>query len=270
MRTFTFISTLLLLVSCGGKDYEILKEENIANISRIQVKLDKKETLSSLEEIAKELREDRSGYDKLWVSFYQSDLLPDESGNGAWAVANFTPELEVKILGQDHPSVEIDAPTITFPHYSSVVEMLNESGDYKENQIETINNNNNDFHIRISSEFLKDESEYVMVEQNKRDIVYVVFQTFAKTDLNKITVTSIPIIRSDFNPNIKYDGQLQKSKTQTVSITRKKAISIIEKFLKIKNFQDLYQLESTIYIPNAKFERLKFAELENVFSDMKK
>ncbi len=270
MRTFTFISTLLLLVSCGGKNYEILKEENNANVSRLQIKLEKKESLSGLEEIAKELKKDRSSYDKLWIFFYQPDLLPDVSGNGAWAVANFTPDLEVKILGENNPSTEIDATTITFPHYSSVIEMLNESGDYKENQVEVIDNNNDNFHIRVSSEFLKDESESVIIEQTKRDIVYVAFQTFAETDLNKITITSIPIIRSDFNPNKKYDGQLQKSKTQTVSITREKAISIIEKYLKTKSFQDLYQLESTIYIPSAKFERLKFAELDNVLSDMKK
>lgn len=270
MRTLTLISILFLLVSCGGKNYEILKEENNANISRLQVKLEKKESLSELEEIAKELKEDRSNYDKIWIAFYQPDLLPDKSGNGAWAFANFTPDLEVKILSEDNPSAEIDASTITFPHYSTVIEMLNEKGDYKNNQVEVIDDNNDNFHIRVSSEFLKGETESLITEQTKRDILYVAFQTFAQTDLNKITIIAIPIIRSDFNPNKKYDGQLQKSKSQKITITREKATSIIEKYLKTKSFQDLYQLEGTIYIPNAKFDRLKFAELNNVFSDMNK
>jgi hypothetical protein len=273
MRILTIISLLFLHASCGSKNYEVLKEETSMNVCRLQVKLEKKESETELENIAKELREDRKSYDKLWISFFQPDLLTDKSGNGAWAMASFTPELEIDILGENQPLIDNEnqvTEVAGFPNYPTISEMLEASGDYTGKQVELLDSNPENTHVRVSSEFLNDESESLIIEQVKRDIVYVVFQTFAQTDLDKITVTSIPIIRASFNPNLEYDGKLQESKKEKVSITRVRATEIIKKFLETDSFKDLYQLNSTLYLPNEKFDRLKHGELNNVFVEMRK
>lgn len=120
----------------------------------------------------------------------------------------------------------------------------------------------------MSTDFIKGESEKNEIEQTKRNIVYVVFQVFAETDIDKITVTSIPIFRENFNPNLPYDGKLLNSLKQTRTVTRTRALVVLEKYIKTKSFRDLYQLNEFMYLPNDKFNLLQFGQLENVFNDL--
>jgi len=150
------------------------------------------------------------------------------------------------------------------------MEMLDSTNDYKDNCVELISPDKTNTHVRVSSEFLKDESESSIKDQVKRDIIYVTFQTFAETDLDKITVTAIPIVRSSFNPNDTYDGRLNESLKQTVTTTRTDGMEILKKYLGTSSFKDLYSLDGTIYLPNDNFDKLKFEELDKVFSDLNK
>ena len=259
----------LLTISCSNSKYEILKEKQSLKVCRLQIKLNGIMTQDELKEIALELRNTRMDYDKVWISFFQPDLLPDESGNGAWAVANFTPDLEIDILGDEKQNTS-ETDSIKFPKYANVIDLLNASGDYKENCIELLSKDGETTHIRVSKEFLKNEPISNINEQVKRDIIYVAFQAFAETDIDLIKISSIPMIRSTFNPNVAYDGKLLESAKQTIAINRTKALEILNKYLKTTSFQDLYQLSGTMYLPNEKFDRLKFGELNNVFADLKK
>ena len=116
---YTVIS-LFLMVSCGQKSnnsknelegkvtintesfYKIIseKEEVIPkfdiNKCNIVVELAKKMSMDELKKIAKNLKKTRKSYDKLWISFYLTDTSLDGI---AWAIANFTPDLKVEIVG---------------------------------------------------------------------------------------------------------------------------------------------------------------------------
>ncbi len=116
---YTVIS-LFLMVSCGQKSnnsknelegkvsinmesfYKIIseKEEVIPNFDinkcNIVVELTKKMSMDELKKIANNLKKTRKSYDKLWISFYLTDMSLD---GVAWAIANFTPDLKVEIVG---------------------------------------------------------------------------------------------------------------------------------------------------------------------------
>ncbi len=261
MRQVLMIFSVLLLVSCSN--YEILKEDVNMNISRIEVKLKEKVDKAELERISKEIRANRESYDKVWISYYLPDFLP-ASGIRAWAYGNFTPDLEVEILGEDKPIS--DGQQVEFPHYSTVLEMLNAAGDYSGHNLEKLTDN--PLHIRVSKDFIKGETENLMIEQTKRDIIYVAFQAFAETNVDEITITSIPVLRNDFNPNKPYDGKLLNNLKLSKTITRENALKILEKYIKTNSFKDLYQLDGTMYLPSDKFDLLKFSQLENVFNDL--
>ena len=145
--------------------------------------------------------------------------------------------------------------------------MLEFANDYEGNNLEILSEN--PLHIRVSNDFIKGDSNEEMLQQTKRDIIYVAFQSFAQTNIDKITITSIPIVRKDYNPNLPYDGKLQNHLKLTKTITRDEALLILEKYIKTKSFNDLYQLNGTIYYPNDKFNLLKFGQLENVFNELK-
>jgi hypothetical protein len=245
-------------------DYEILAENVNMNISRIDVKLSDKAEIADLERISKEIRISRKNHDKVWISFYLPDFLP-ESGIRAWAMGSFSPDLKVEIFGDDIPNTTGTQPD--FPKYETVLKMLEAAHDYEGHNLEIISDN--PLHIRVSTDFIKGDSKQIMIEQVKRDIIYVVFQTFAQTNKDKITVTSIPIIRENFNPNLPYDGILLDNLKLTRTVTKEQALVILEKFIKTKSFKDLYQLNETMYLPSDKFDLLKFGQLENVFNDLK-
>lgn len=262
MKQILMILSIFLLASCS-KNYEILKEDISMNVSRIDVKLSEKVDKPALEQISTEIRASRKSYDKVWISFYLPDFLP-ESGIRAWAMGSFTPNLEVEIFGEDKPSAE--KQQVDFPQYSNVKEMLEVAHDYEGHNLEILSEN--PLHIRVSEDFVKGDPDKIMIEQTKRDIIYVAFQAFAETNIDKITITSIPIVRENFNPNLPYDGKLLNKLKQTKTVTRENALMILEKYIKTKSFQDLYQLNETMYLPNDKFDLLKFGQLENVFNEL--
>lgn len=277
MKNLFYGFILFAFASCSNipsdVKYDILKDEPNQASQRcdLQVKINKKVSEDILKEIALELRADRKEYNHLWISYYLPDLLPDDAGNGAWAVTNFTPALEVTILGQNiqTPSEQTEQ-TASFPKYTDVLAMLEDAGDYQKDKgcLVLASKDGEPLHIQVSQQFLNSEPNDNIKEQVKRDIVYVAFQAFAQTDIDQFTITSIPIKRSSFNPNEKSDAKPDQSLQKTVTVDRSTAKKIIDKYLSGSSFQDLYQLDGTLYLPSAKFDRLKFAELQNVFHDL--
>lgn len=262
MKQILITLSVLLLASCS-KNYEIHKEDNSMEVSRVDVILSEKVNKLELENISNEIREDKNKYKKVWISFYLADF-PPESGISPWARGSFTPNLEIEIFGEDKPNIE--GRHVDFPMYETVLGMLEEAHDYEEHNLELFTEK--PLHIRVSNDYLRGESEQKMIEQTKRDIIYVAFQAFAKTNIDSIIVTSIPIIRKDFNPNLPYDGKMQNNLKQTKTITREQALEILEKYAKTKSFKDLYQLNGTMYLPNDKFSLLRFGQLENVYGEL--
>ena len=102
MKTnFLTIGLVAVLSACGPSkpvDYTILSEEPNPALSKsnVQVQLVAKIDEARLEQIAMELREDRSEFDKLWIFYYLPEM---EVSKVAWATTHYTPDLEVEISG---------------------------------------------------------------------------------------------------------------------------------------------------------------------------
>lgn len=151
----------------------------------------------------------------------------------------------------------------SLPQYETIREMLDESGDfYEENgSLKFISEEESNLHIQVSKPVSKNDLEDVKEEIVKRDIIYVAFQTFAQTNLNKLTITSIP---SDFENRKKYYEKYQK----TLTIDRSKAKSILIEYLNSEDFSILFSLENDIWLPNENFDKLKFGKLKEVYNKM--
>lgn len=149
--------------------------------------------------------------------------------------------------------------------YKSVKEMLENANDFTAEQgtLKFINNDENNLHIQISKPIVKDHSDKIIEEIVKRDIVYVAFQAFAQTSINKITITSIPI---DLEDNKKYYNNYK----QTVTIARDKADQIMQKEFGSIDYSILFINSDGIQIPSENFDKLKFKDLDIVYSELKK
>ena len=155
------------------------------------------------------------------------------------------------------PSVE----TVEFKKYSSVLEALKAANDFsvENGTLKVLSKEGEPIHIQVSKPIFEGDLEDVIIQQTKRDVVYVAFQAFAETDINELTVTSIPV-KDKSNYVDKYK--------MTVTVNRVTAKNILKKYLATESFQDLYKLEGTLYLPSARFDKLKFADLDKVFSDL--
>ena len=175
------------------------------------------------------------------------------------------PTVSEKIV-ENEPEPEPE-PEPEFPKYSSVLEMLQSSGDYRQDEgtLKILSSEDELLHIQLSKWVFEGDVEDTITRQVKRNIVYVSFQTFAKTDIDELTITSVPLRMKDFETQDRY---LEESK-KTITIDRESANEILEKYLNTTSFQDLYELDSSgqIWLPNNNFEELRFDKLSAVFSD---
>lgn len=112
-NAFLVIMATLAFASCqqGSKyQYTIVSEEPNSAFKKCNLVIELPEKISKeeLTAIATELRESRKEYDRLWIAYYLPGM---KVGAGAWAVTNYTPELEMEFVGStiDEEKVVRDA-----------------------------------------------------------------------------------------------------------------------------------------------------------------
>ena len=179
----------------------------------------------------------------------------------------------VFLLGCNTESVKTDKITSknenilldTLPQFKTLKEMLSSASDYypEDGSLKFISDENSNIHIQISKPIYSSDSKSLIEGTVKRNIVYVAFQTFARTDINEIKITSIP---NDVENRKKYYTKHAK----TVKIKREEAKLILVKYLKSDDFSILYEKNKTTWLPSKKFSKLKYTNLDNVFSEMMK
>ena len=153
---------------------------------------------------------------------------------------------------------------VSFPKFKTVNAMLEEASDfYIENgSLKFIKEDVNSFHVQVSKGIYNNDLEKVKKEIVNRDIVYVAFQTFAKTDLNSITITSIPLNAE--KPKTYFDKY-----SKTITISREKAKLVLQKHLNENTFSSLYTLDNEgFWLPNDNFNKLMFESLDMVIEQI--
>ena len=158
---------------------------------------------------------------------------------------------------------ESEESTKPFPKFGILEELLKSAGDFyaENNSLKFISKNEKNLHVQVSKPILEEDLEKVKIEIVKRDIVYVAFQTFAQTEINELTITSVPV---DWETRKKY---IEKYKL-TVKINREKAKMILKKYLDTEDFKVLYELQMKMWLPSKQFSVLKFDKLNEVFAEM--
>lgn len=176
-------------------------------------------------------------------------------------------ENEVKNTNQiektNNKSVKKPETKEILPQYENIKEMLKEASDFHEEDgsLKFISEDESSFHVQISEAVLEAESEKLKEEIVKRGIVYIVFQSFAQTDIEELTVTAVP---NDWENRKKYYNKYKK----TVKVSRTKAKSILKKYLNNEDFSVLYKKEGKLWFPNKNFSKLRFEKLDVVFYEM--
>ncbi len=159
---------------------------------------------------------------------------------------------------------------IEFFQFSSVYELLISAGDFSEEEctLKILSNEGAPLHIQVSNLVNSNHTDDLIKEQVKRNIVFVAFQAFARTNIEEFTITSIPVTTEIDKPRCPYLEAFQVTNT----VKRRSAIKIIDNYLGATKFQDLYQYNASIpdWLPNQNFRFLQYDILEQVYADIVK
>jgi hypothetical protein len=99
--------------------------------------------------------------------------------------------------------------------------------------------------------------------ETKLHIIATIFRAFAETDINEITISSVPMIGKE-----KYREKYRL----TATASRNKAKTILEKYLHTKTFRDLYYFDEYYHMwdSNQKFDSLMTVYADSVFAELKR
>jgi len=141
MKNILMYLILGLLISCGSsvtnKKFTIIKEDKNEKLKKvtIDVRLEKEINKDELKKIGLIIKEDRPNFEKFWIFYY----LPEhQTGNGAWAITHFKPELEIAILGATkEASIEMNEKKVT----GTILNIWNDNDAIMPNKIYLVNEN---------------------------------------------------------------------------------------------------------------------------------
>ena len=141
MKKLLIYLTLGLLISCGNsittENFTIIKEDKNERLKKvtIDVRLDKEINKVELKKIGLKIKEDRPEFEKFWIFYF---LPKHKTGNGAWAITHFKPELEIEILGAtQEASKEMNETKVS----GTILNIWNDNDAIMPNKIYLVNEN---------------------------------------------------------------------------------------------------------------------------------
>ncbi len=171
----------------------------------------------------------------------------------------------------------IDSSIETLRKYSSVKEMIDSTYDYSEEEgTFKVISEKPKLHIQLAKHEIANELEDNIIQQVKRNIIYVGFRVFAQTDIDEIQITSLPL-KWDISLN-KPLGYMEEYK-ETVVLTRNSAKSILQKYYGFDDFSKLFgEKVGDIFmsdIANSELRKMMFNDqgeptLDKAFQELKK
>lgn len=159
---------LSLIISCSDQkaldkyNCEVLGFEVMSTFKKtIYIQIPNKLTELQLSEIAAQLRDENSFYDRLFI-FY---LLPDmKIGNGAWATTHYNTDLVVNIIGVDN-KIEEMLKTVDMPE-GEIIGKWYDNSPYIENSVIIYKVHNQLKMIKTYRDGSKSEQDLKMIKNN--------------------------------------------------------------------------------------------------------
>jgi hypothetical protein len=143
--------------------------------------------------------------------------------------------------------------------YPTVSAMIDSSGDFSSDNGTFKVLSESPLHIQISEITMNGTPDEKIKQETLKNIVYIAYQTFATTEIDSLTITSIPLIfDTEKQKPIGYDNNFKT----TLTINRDKAKKVMEQFVELTDFDDLLGADggNGLYFPDSpspKFEKLK-------------
>ncbi|WPQ63540.1 hypothetical protein SIO70_01505 [Chitinophaga sancti] len=126
-------------------------------------------------------------------------------------------------------------------HYASVIEMIEESGDFTQENGSMKVISKSPLHIQISSAAGNIDDLEQMKRNAMQELIYIAYASFTMTDIPQITITTVPYDAAQFIDHQKM--VFQKAASTTITISREKARRVMQARLSTSNFDDMFGVQ---------------------------
>ncbi|WP_306169274.1 hypothetical protein [Halomonas sp. MMSF_3323] len=142
--------------------------------------------------------------------------------------------------------------------YDSVTEMIHARGDFDESNHSFEMLSDDPVAFRLSKPSFASDSDEVVYYENWRAAIYGVYNTFAHTSLNSVTVTAEPLQYESFQnmENFKF----LEDKAVTLSLTREEALEALQSLIDVDSFDDIKTKTSYGYSWSPEFENVYYED----------
>jgi len=143
--------------------------------------------------------------------------------------------------------------------YPTVAAMIDSSGDFSSDNGTFKILSESPLHIQISEITMDGMPDEQIKQETLKNIVYIAYQTFATTEIESLTITSVPLIfDTEKQKTIGYNDNFKT----TLTVDRNKAKKVMEQFVGLTDFDELLGADGgdSQYFPDSpspKFEKLK-------------
>ena len=159
---------------------------------------------------------------------------------------------------------------IAFPQYETVVDALNSTDEFGSDDctLQLLSAPESPVHVQVAFEINSAPAALPVDEQVRKQLVYAAFQVFAKSDVDILTISAVPLAVPASEPNCSYLGTFRS----THVIKRKSAIKIVDNYFNAKSFQELFDYHPIIdtWLPNRKFRIMQYDILDLVYGHLVK
>jgi hypothetical protein len=169
-------------------------------------------------------------------------------------------------INEEIPSEEVLLAEGQLPQFATVVEMLVEMADFtgRDKCLEEVDGKPD--HIYACFDFLMYDNKGDIPRRTRSTIIYVAMQAFAMTAVDQLKITCAPMGMSDgTNPY----GKLKEFE-KTVTVTRKRADHVIEKYLHSTDYSILMEKQAGWWTTTDAFDLLMLRKDSQVYSDLVK
>ncbi len=171
-----------------------------------------------------------------------------------------------------HPNLQTNSGvnSTPLPHFDSVFDLLtdNETFNFEEGTLAFLSEDGLPVHVQVSGKVFDGDSQEKILTQVKRNVVFVSYLAFSQTDIEQFTITSVPLKML----NAETSAGFLETFEQTEFVNRKTAVKILEKYLGVANFKELYRYhaQAGVWTQSNSFNLLQNDFLPYVYGDLVK
>ncbi len=163
-------------------------------------------------------------------------------------------------------AVAAGGSAVELPRFATVIELLAAMGDHAGPDTCTEEINGDPTAVQVCVDFLNYDDKASLPRRVRSEIVFVVFEVFAMTSLDKVTVSAVPMSLIDADTP---EGLLEEYR-ETITVRREDADRVLREYHGTTDYSILMEQQGPFWTTTDAFDVLMLRKSDEVFARLAK